>query len=166
MFQSEIKTSGFGSKVETFQLQILPCQVPTVLFRVGAEQDAFTTWLKAGCALGYLGTERANPQVPLSLLHCKVTVSGSTAGQGGQLQRGTVCPVEQHPGVGTTSDTAQGVFATEGWRLCCQKESPGPSVQVSPLCQPAQKAQSEERDGVLSHFLPRLPTTVLGNLYL
>lgn len=39
-------------------------------------------------------------------------------------------------------------------------------MQVRHLCEPAQEAQSEERDGVLSHFLPRLPTTVLGNLYL
>lgn len=153
-------------RLRIFQLQTLPCQVPTVLFRVGAEQDAFTTWLKAGCAGGYLGTDRANSQVSLPLLHCKVAVSVRSAGQGRQLQRGTVCPGAQHTAVCTTSDTAWGVFATEGWRLCCQKESPSPSVQARHLCEPAREAQSEERDGVLSHFLPRLPTTVLGNLYL
>lgn len=149
-------------RLRLFQLQTLPCQVPTDLLRVGAEQLACTTWLKAGCAVGYLGTEKANPEVSLSSLHCKVTVSGSTVGQGGQLQRCLVCSEAQHPGICSTSDAALGVFATEGWRLCCQKESLSPSVQVRHLCEPAQ----EERDGVLSHFLPRLPTTVLGNLYL
>lgn len=134
-------------------------------YSVGAEQDAFTTWLKAGRAVGYLGTERANPQVPLSLLPCKVTGSGVLLAREGS-SRGALCALCAAPwGLHPLRHSA-GRFATEGWRLCCQKESPSPSVQVSPLCQPAQSAQSEERDGVLSHFLPRLPTTVLGNLYL
>lgn len=80
--------------------------------------------------------------------------------------RGALCALQRSTLGSAPPHRARGVFAAEGWRLCCQKESPSPSVQVRHLCEPAQNAQSEERDGVLSHFLPRLPTTVLGNLYL
>lgn len=159
MFQSEIKTSGFDTKVETFPSTDppLPRTNSFIQSRVWTEciyhlaQSWVCCWL-----FGYWESK------PTGSSFIAALQGDSTAGQGRQL----CVPCVKHPGVCTTSDTAQGVFATEGWRLCCQKESLSPSVQVSPLCQPAQSAQSEERDGELSHFLPRLPTTVLGNLYL
>lgn len=157
------KTSAFGKKFETPQLDILPLPGQSkgwtwCVYHLA--QSWMWCWL-----FGFLCTERAKLQVSLSLGCCEVSVSGCTPGRGGWLQECTLRPAV-HPGSCTPSNTAQGGFEAGGWRLHCQKESLIPSVQARHLCEPAQGAPSEERDGALSHFLPRLPTTVLGNLYL
>lgn len=163
MFQSEIKTSGFDTKVETFPATNPPLP-GTNRFTQSRGWTVYMYHLAQSWVCCWLfGYWESKPRGFFFI----ATLQGDSVWQ--YCWPGRTAP--EVPGVLCSTapwdlhhlgDAALGVFATEGWRLCCQKESLSPSVQVRHLCEPAQ----EERDGVLSHFLPRLPTTVLGNLYL
>lgn len=109
MFQSEIKTSGFDTKVENFTATDPPLPGANSFIQSRGRTGCIYHLAQSWVCCWLFGCWVSKPQVSLSLLHCKVAVFGSTAGQGGQLQRGTVCPAAQHPGVCTTSQSTGSV---------------------------------------------------------
>lgn len=116
-----------------------PCQVPTLLFRVGEEHDACIIWLKAGCNVGYLGILALREQVSLLSACCQVTASGCSAGcwRRGDGSRGAPCaqlctpgaapPQAQH-GEGLQQEDGGYAAKRSPWCLLCK-----PDISVSQL---------------------------------